>query len=128
MPRNRKTDRPVANAELSVLEQLWQRGKLTAREVAAEVYQRTTDSDIRTVQNLLKRLEGKDLVQRDRRLHVHVFSPNISRQEYAAEQLETVAERLSEGSIVPLILHLVKGDRLTEADRKEIRRLLDDSD
>jgi len=116
----------VADSELRVLKILWDNPPLSAREVTNALYPRTTNSDIGTVQTLLQRLEAKRLVRRDRRQHVHRFVPTVSREEFAGRQLEAMADKLADGSVAPLLSHLVQSAKLTDAERLELRRLLDE--
>ena len=50
---------------------------------------------------------------RDRGSAVHVFSAKASQADVAVSELAALADRLGEGSIAPLILHLVARKRLT---------------
>ena len=115
----------VADAELAVLKLLWEWQPLTAREMAESLYGSASVSNIGTVQKLLQRLEGKRLVRRDRRSYAHRFSATVTRSAYAGQQLEHMAESLTDGSITPFITHLVEARRLSKRERDEIRRLLD---
>jgi predicted transcriptional regulator len=78
----------LANAELAVMDLLWQGDRLTARRIRERLYPDATRMQHGTVQRLLQRLEEKGSVERDRRLPVHLFSAAISRQTYAGQQLE----------------------------------------
>ena len=101
MGRGVKRDMPkVADAELAVLRVLWQKQPLSAREVTEILYADTTNSEIGTVQNLLKRLEGKGLLHRDRSRHTHSFTTTISRAEFAGRQLEHCGSRSFRGGLV----------------------------
>lgn len=119
--------RPTAtDAELAILKLLWEGGEpLAAREIRERLYPRGTASDHATVQKLLQRLEQKKLVARDRRSFAHSFRATVTREELAGDQLEALAEKLTDGSMVPLILHAVSTKKLTAEERNEIRRLLD---
>jgi predicted transcriptional regulator len=116
----------VPDAELRVLKILWDRENLSAREIAEVLYSRTTSSEIGTVQTLLQRLEAKGLVRRDRNQHVHRFAARQSRQEFTGRQLEAMAEKLGDGSVAPLLAHLVQSANLSDAQRLELRQLLDE--
>ena len=122
-----KRDTPkVADAELAVLRLLWQKQPLSAREVTGILYADTTNSEIGTVQNLLKRLEAKGLLHRDRSRHTHSFTTTISRAEFAGRQLERMADKLTDGSLAPFVMHLVKGKRLSKKEKEDIRKLLNE--
>ena len=61
----------LTNAELAVLEVLWERGELTARELREHLYPDAERAQHGTVQRFLQSLEEKGCVVRDRSLHVH---------------------------------------------------------
>ena len=117
---------PLANAELAVMDLLWQRDRLKAREIREHLYPDATRAQHGTVQKLLQRLEDKGYVVRDRSLFVHVFSAAISRQTYAGQQLESLAARLTAGSFAPLITHLVEARKISRDEMRRIRAILDE--
>jgi BlaI family penicillinase repressor len=116
----------LANAELAIMKLLWQELRLTARQLREMLYPDATKTQHGTVQRLLQRLEDKGCVQRDRSLAVHLFSAAISRQAYAAGQLELLAGRLTGGSFAPLITHLVEEKKISPEEIVRIRAILDD--
>ena len=117
----------VTEAELAVLELLWLESPRTARELTSRLYPPGSPSDMATVQKLLKRLEAKRLVERDRSDRIHTFSAAVARAEYAGGRLAELAERLSDGSLAPLLLHLVSSRKLSAKELAELRRILDDA-
>ncbi len=120
-PRLRVTD-----AELAVLEILWERGPATIRQVTGELYPEGSASDYATVQKLLERLESKRCVARDRSSFAHLFAAKVDRGNLIGERLSDLAEKLCDGSVTPLLVHLVEGKGLSARDRKMLRRLLDE--
>jgi predicted transcriptional regulator len=116
---------PLANAELAVMELLWQNERLTARDVRERLYPDATKAQHGTVQRLLQRLEDKGFVTVDRSLFVHLFSATISRQSYAGQQLESLADKLTAGSFTPLITHLLEHKKISRDEIDRIRALLD---
>ena len=120
------TTQSLPNAELAVMELLWREGRLTARQILDQLYPDVAKPQHGTVQRLLQRLRGKGLVVRTRDLGVNVFSPAITREDYASEQLESLANRLTQGSLVPMITRLVEDNRLSPAEIARLRRILED--
>ena len=114
----------VSEAELLILQLLWDADRLTVRQITKKLYPRQTDSDLATVQKLIQRLEQKRLVGRDRTHFVHFVFPRISRNEFATRRLAETAERLTRGSLQPLIAHLVEAKRLSPDELDEIRKLI----
>ena len=116
----------LANSELAVMDLLWQReNAMTAREIRELLYPTSTKAQHGTVQRLLQRLEAKQFVTRDKSLSVHFFAAAISRNEYAGQQLETLAEKLTSGSFAPMITHLVEHKKISSKDVDRIRHILD---
>ncbi len=105
---------------------LWRKSRLTARQILEQLYPDVTRPQHGTVQRLLQRLRGKGLVVRDRSRGVNVFSPAVSREEYASEQLESLANRLTRGSLVPMITRLVEDNKLSRAEIDKLRRILEE--
>src|SRR4029078_224336 len=78
-----------------------------------------------TVLTLLTRLRDKGYVEDDRTGAAHVSRSVVSRGELLRHGLSTLADRVWDGTASPLVLALVKGQRLSREDVAELRRLLD---
>jgi BlaI family transcriptional regulator, penicillinase repressor len=117
---------PLANAELAVMNLLWQNDdRMTARDIREQLYPDANKAQHGTVQRLLQRLEEKGFVERDKSIAVHYFVAAISRDAYAGRQLELLAEKLTSGSFAPLITHLVEHKKISRAEVARIRGILD---
>ena len=69
----------VTDAELSVLQALWDYGPAATRQLAGRLYPGGTASHAATVQKLLERLENKGFVRRRRDSSPQLFEPAIQR-------------------------------------------------
>lgn len=118
--------RQATDAELAVLKALWAGAPLSARSLAEQIYASASSSEIATVQKLISRLEDKGLVKRERRPPAHLFWPTVTQDEFAGEQLEAIAEKVSDGSLTPFLMHLINARGLTKREREDIRKLLDE--
>ena len=117
---------PLANAELALMELLWsQEDEWTARELREALYPDAAKAQHGTVQRLLQRLEEKGYLRRNKRTSVHLFRAALSREEYATGQLETLADKLTGGSLAPLLTHLVEQQRLSPAEIDRLRAILE---
>ena len=121
-----KKPQSITDTELAVLKLLWEQGPLAARAITEVIYPQCSASDVGTVHSMLQRLEAKKLVQRNRGSHPHIFSATVSRTDVAGQQLEQMAEKLADGSMVPFLAHLVQAGRLTQDELDELRALLDE--
>jgi len=122
MPR---TPRDVTESELAVLRILWNDGPTSVRAIAGALGGRGAPAQAATAQKLLERLEDKGWVTRDRSGPVQLFLATADRDDLIGRRLRGIAEELCEGSMTPLLSHLVHNERLSAADRKALRDLID---
>ena len=118
----------VTDAELAVLQVLWDRGPSTTRQLADVLYPGGTASQVATVLKLLERLETKGYVDRDRGGTLHVFEAVVERDDLIARRLQALAESLCDGSKTPLLMHLVDPKKLTREERAALRSLIEEID
>jgi BlaI family transcriptional regulator, penicillinase repressor len=123
-----RTPQDVTEAELAVLRALWQQGPASVRQLTERLYPRGGSAQLATVQKLLERLEAKECVRRDRSGSVQLFGAAIGRDDLIGRRLQGIAEQLCDGSLTPLLSHLVQTDRLSEQERQSLRDLIDELD
>lgn len=123
MARQKET---VTKTELAILECLWSRERARIRDIAESLYGNYTSSQYATVQSLLERLEKKGFVRRDRSSHAHQFSPNIERPTFLGQQLQEIADKVCDGSLTPLLLTLAEKVQLSDEERQQLLRLIDE--
>jgi predicted transcriptional regulator len=117
----------VTDAELAVLEVLWDHGTTTVRTIAETLYPQAAASHHATVQKLLERLEAKEFVTHHRGAWPHQFQARVARAELVQRRLESMAEQLCGGSFEPLLTQLVSGGALSKRERASLRKLLEES-
>ncbi len=118
----------VTDAELAILEQLWSSGPSSVRNLAELLYGSSSTSNTATVQKLLGRLETKGFVVRDQSVWPRLFRGAIERAELIGRRLQITADELCEGSMGPLLTHLVRSGALSRNDRAKLKSLLEDLD
>ena len=116
----------VTEAELAILKRLWEAPDSTIRQLADHLYPGGTTSHYATVQKLLERLETKKCVKRTTPSGApHRFSAAIVREELMDGRLRELADRFCEGSLTPLLTHLIKSRGLSTRDIEELRALIE---
>ncbi len=118
----------IPDAELAVMQCLWEHGSASARDLTDWLYPGGGTAQVATVQKLLTRLEEKRCVRRNRGTWPHLFQPAVQREDVISSELQGAADRLCEGALHPLLTHLVKAGNLSADDRQSLRALLDDLD
>src|SRR5262249_27368338 len=123
-----RTPQDVTEAELAVLQVLWDDGPATIRHLTDVLYPRGGAAQYATVHKLLDRLEAKECVHRDRAGTAHTFAPAIGRDGLIGRRLQDMAEKLCGGSLTPLLTHLVRTQKLSARERQQLRDLIDELD
>lgn len=117
----------VTETELKAMEQLWDLGCGTIKELAEGMYgEGYSFSEYTTVQKLLDRLERKGCVRKERTGRVNQYRSEVERKEILSHRLEKVADELCEGSLTPLILNLASRSRLSEEELGVLKGLIAD--
>jgi predicted transcriptional regulator len=114
----------VPDAELAVLQTLWEHGAATIRQLADVLYPGGQAAQYGTVQKLLERLEQRGCVVRDRDVWPHVFTPAVDRETLIGWRLRQTAEKLCGGSMTPILIHLLKAEQLSDEERQELHHFL----
>ena len=118
--------RDVTDAELAVLQALWDRGPSSRRELAEGLYPDVGPAAYTTVQKLLERLEAKGYAAPCPGPGPRTFAAAVSRDDLISRRLRELAEQLCEGSLTPLLTNLVRAKRLTAREVQELHDQLDE--
>jgi BlaI family transcriptional regulator, penicillinase repressor len=120
----RPTSPRLGAGELEIVQMLWRTGEVTLSEA-----QRALDRPLgyTTVQTRLNRLVAKGVVARSSRRPAR-YRAVVRPEEVSARHLDLLVERVYEGSIVPLVAHLMKRQRLTPEEIAHLKRLIAESE
>ena len=119
-----RTPQDVTDAELAVLEVLWERGASSRRQIADVLYPGGGPAHFTTVQKLLERLESKGYVTRGPGDGPVTFLASVDREQLISRRLLDVADKLCGGSLTPLLMNLVRAKPLTPREVQELQNLL----
>ncbi len=123
MPAKNDPPRPT-DAELEILNVLWDRGPSTVREVHEEVARRKP-TQYTTVLKLLQIMAEKRLVRRDERQRAHVYEAGRP-QEWTQRQLAgDLLQRAFGGSAKSLVLGALSARKASPEELAEIRKLIE---
>ena len=121
--RGRVVSEKISEAELVVMEALWECAPQTANDVADRVVERRGWS-LQTVKTLLSRLMAKDVIAADQDGRRFLYRPLIQRDDYVASESGRLVNRLFGGRISPLVAQLASQDQLTADDIAELEDIL----
>src|SRR4051812_22281297 len=123
MPR---ASRDVTDAELAVLQALWDGGPADRRRLAERLYPGGGPASYTTVQKLLERLQAKGCVAPHPGPGPRAFAAAITRDDLIARRLKDMADTLCDGSLAPLLTNLVRARPVTAAELQELHDLIAD--
>ncbi len=119
-----RIENDVTDAELGIMQRLWERPDAAIRELADALYPGWKTSEYSTVQKLLERLERKGFVRRKADAMPHRFRAVVGREELMGRRLKAVADKLCGGSLTPLLTHLIQRQRLSAKEIESLRELI----
>lgn len=109
------------DAELAILNVLWERGPSTVREVNEAL----PGSGYTTVLKMLQIMTDKGLVVRDESERAHVYTARHSEQRTQRQLLADLMDRAFGGSPAKLVMQALSGRKASSEDLNAIRELLD---
>ena len=121
----RRPPRPT-DAELAILQVLWQHGPSTVRQVH-ERLSGTRETGYTTTLKLMQIMAEKGLVTRDESARTHVYRARRSRDETQRQLVSDLLDRAFGGSAAALVMQALSAQPASAEELREIRRLLDDS-
>jgi predicted transcriptional regulator len=116
----------MSDAEREILKALWEHGPSTVREVQELIGGQGQEWTRSTVITLLQRLEKKGYVSSDKSQFAFVFSAAVTREHVMHQRMTELAEELSEGDAVPLVMAFAQQHRFTSAEIQRFRELIEE--
>ncbi len=111
-------------AELDILQVLWERGACTVREVHKALYG-GDGAGYTTALKLMQIMHAKGLVERDDSQRAHVYRSAVNKQRAQKRYLADMVQRLFSGSASQMVLHaLGNHPSASHEELREIRALL----
>ena len=121
---NKAIPKPT-DAELEILQVLWQRGPSTVRDVHEELAG-TRQTGYTTVLKLMQIMTEKGLVRRDERQRAHVYYPGLPQDQTQRQLIGDLLDKAFEGSAAKLVMQALATKRASSDDLSEIKRLIDE--
>lgn len=115
----------ISNAELKVMQILWQRQPLSANDVVAALAD-DKDWHEKTVKTLLNRLVSKGALGFEKDGRAYLYYPLIAEQDYQLQQSRSFVERLFAGRVAPLVAGFASQNKLNADDVEQLKQLIAD--
>ena len=124
MPK-RSAPRPT-DAELEILNVLWQRGASTVREVHQAISRTKSSVGYTTILKLMQIMAEKNLVRRNESQRAHVYEPRLAREQTQRQLIGDLLERAFDGSATKLVMQALSTKNASAEELSSIREMLDE--
>ena len=111
-------------AELEILNMLWANGPSTVREVHTALSGKQTGYT--TVLKQMQVMAEKGLLTRSERFRSHVYEVRIPKERTQQLLAKNLLQRAFDGSTKNLVLGALSSQKVSTAELREIRRMLDE--
>jgi predicted transcriptional regulator len=111
-------------AELALLQVLWERGPSTVRAIH-EALRSEKDTTYTTTLKILQNMTEKGLVQRDESRRSHVYRAALQAEQTQRQLVRDLLQRVFRGTPGKLVLHALSEEQPTREELAEIRKLID---
>jgi predicted transcriptional regulator len=118
---------PLGGTEMEVLREVWSLGRATARDVHDRISERRRLA-YTTVMTVMKNLAEKGYLDYETEGTAYVYTAARPAEEVRASVLGGILDKVFGGSTASLVQALVQRETLSDAERSEIRRLIDGLD
>jgi BlaI family penicillinase repressor len=120
----RPSNEHPTDRELTILKVLWEQGPSRLSAICEGLCgQRGTAPS--TVATMLKIMSEKGLVERVSSNTGMVWEARLTREKAGSGMLQSLMNRLFEGSAQKVVLQLLEGGKLSEKDQDQIRHMLE---
>jgi BlaI family penicillinase repressor len=113
----------ISEAEWEVMKILWKKSPLSSQEVANELSQKTTWHP-KTVKTLINRLLKKKVLGFKKEGRSYFFYPLLAESQCVLAESQSFLDRVFGGALQPMVAHLVKEQKLSDKDIKELQEIL----
>ncbi len=115
----------ITDAEWKIMEAVWEDPPVTAQQVLDAVG-RDEGWKPQTVKTLLGRLVKKGALTYEPEANRYLYSPSFTREAAVSAEAGSFIERITRGSVTPLLAHLVRSrKRMSAEELAALRKLLD---
>jgi BlaI family penicillinase repressor len=119
----RRASSTPTEAELEILQVLWEQGPGSVRQVN-QTLNLTRTTGYTTTLKLMQIMLAKGLLRRDERQRPQVYAPAASKDRTQRQLVRDLLERVFEGSASQFVLQVLSTKKASPAELAEIRRLL----
>ena len=117
----------LSGPQLDIMKVVWRLGEATVRDVYEELRTQRTIA-YTTVMTTMKNMKAKGHLKKRNEGRAFVYSATATESRMLKRIVGDFIDRVFNGSAEPLLVHLVKEQRLTEKDLKKIQKMIQEQE
>jgi BlaI family transcriptional regulator, penicillinase repressor len=117
----------LTEAELRLMEVLWQKGPATVQQVVQDLPEKAPLA-YNSVLTTIRILEKKGYVKHVKDGRAYVYTPLVERQEATRSEIRRLVNRFFGSSHELLVLNILKDESVDAAELKRLREMLEGSE
>ena len=122
-----KTIPKISETEWEVMQVLWAESPLAAQDIIARLAAHD-DWHPKTAKTLLNRLVKKKALGFKPEGRAYLYRPLVTETECVAAVSDSFLDRVFGGSLTPMLAHFVEHKRISAAEIRELKRLLNEKE
>ena len=126
MPSSKRLPKPTP-AELELLRTLWRLGPSSVKQVHEAMQAERPELAYANVLRLMQIMHGKGLLKRDESQRSHVYAAAQQQGSMQTKLLDDFIHKAFSGSGRDLVMAALRGGRVSDAEREEIQRFLEET-
>ena len=115
----------ISETEWELMKVLWAKAPASAAEVIDALMAADPTWHPKTAKTLLNRLVKKKALGYEKEGRAYLYRPLVQETDCAVAESESFLDRVFGGSLKPMLAHLVERKKLSAAEIRELKRLLD---
>lgn len=120
----KKSLTPLGETEMEVLHHVWDLGEATVKDVQGRILE-SREVAYTTIMTVMKNLADKGYLRYEKDGVTYVYSPAIEPDSVRFSLVKDLVTKVFKGSPMELVQTLVTGEDLSDAEREEIKKMID---
>ncbi len=118
----------ISETEWEVMKVVWAKAPISAAEIIQSLTVVDPTWHPKTAKTLLNRLVKKRALGFEQEGRAYLYRPLVKEKDCAIAESESFLDRVFGGSLKPMLAQLVEGKKLSQAEIRELKRLLEGKD
>ena len=115
----------LGQLQRAVIEVVWELGEASVHQVRDRL-RRRKDLAYTTVLTAMQKLEKAGWLRHRTEGKVYIYEPTRTRDEAGAKSVRKLLDRIFDGNALLMFQHLMRQDKLSDAELQELRRMIDE--